>query len=174
MPELTHFMKMEDKRFLGSWDLCVGEDEKGSPLYTKVIGTIAKIKREKVYEPNTNTEKVVTVCEFKELKPMILNKTNLKAIEKALRTPFIEKWNGQRISIAVKKVKMRGELVDALRIEDIAPKAEKDYFCAECGVKITENIARRTYKRFGEMLCAECGKGRIADDKSDDSTGETD
>lgn len=172
--ELTHFMKMEDKRFLGSWDLCTGEDDGGKPVYSKVIGTIAGIKRQKVYEPNTNTEKTVTVCEFKELKPMILNKTNLKAIEKALRTPFIEKWNGQRISIAVKKVKMRGEPVDALRIEDTAPKEEKEYFCAECGVKITGNIARRTYKRFGEILCAECGKGRLADDKFDDSTGEID
>lgn len=174
MPELTHFMKMEDKRFLGSWDLCSGEDEKGTPIYTKVIGTISKIKREKVYEPNTNAEKVVTVCEFKELKPMILNKTNLKAIEKALQTPFIEKWKDNQIYIAVKKVKMRGEYVDALRIEDVAPKTEKKYFCVECGVEITENIARRTYKRFGEMLCAECGKRRLEDVKSDDSTGETD
>ena len=170
---LTHFMRIADKRFLGSWDLCTGEDDKGNPVYGKYVGTISAITKEKVFEPNSNAEKVVTVCRFKELKPMILNKTNLKAIEKALKTPFVEKWTGKRIVIAVKKVKLRGEYVDALRIEETAPKEEKKYTCNTCGTAVSEDIARRSFKKFGVVLCAKCGKEKL-DAEQDSSAGEAD
>ena len=158
MEKLTHFMTMENKRFLGSWDLCVGEDGNGNPVYQPVFGTIQRVAKEEVYEANTNTKKTVTVCYFSNgLKPMILNKTNMEAIEKACRTPFLEKWTGNTVQITVKRVKAFRKEVDALLIDGVA-QVEKLYKCESCGDdKVPADIARRTKKKFGIILCMDCG-----------------
>jgi len=159
MEKLTHFKKMEDKRFLGSWDLCVGADSNGNPVYQTVQGTIQKIGKEEVHEADTNAKKTVTVCYFSNgLKPMILNKTNMEAIGRACRTPFLEKWVGNTIQITVERVRAFRKEVDALRIDGLVP-VEKFFKCEACGDdKVPADIARRTKKKFGIVLCLDCGK----------------
>lgn len=69
------------------------------------------------------------VCYFENAdKPMILNKTNCKIIEKVLKTPHVNEWIGKSIIIYVQTgIKAFGDIVDALRVRPFLPAVEKDY-----------------------------------------------
>ncbi len=108
----THWKKMTDTNFLGSWDV---EGE-------KLVATIVDVTEEMLKASPTQPEEKCIVAQLKGLKPMILNKTNCRAIEKRRGSAFVEDWKGQEITIYVAKVKAFGEMHDALRIEDFAPK----------------------------------------------------
>ena len=61
---------------------------------------------------------------FKELdKPMILNKTNAKAIAQVLGSANTEDWVGQRVTLYVATVDSFGKQVEAVRVKLRAPKA---------------------------------------------------
>ncbi len=51
--------------------------------------------------------------------------------------------------------------------EDL-PEDIKEYVCTECGASIDANMAKRTEKAFGTILCKECGLKRTKGDKNDD------
>jgi hypothetical protein len=111
----THFRKVKDPNFLGSWDLM---DDNGA--FTNKVLTIKEFKPEKSVD-HRGQETEVAVLYFNESKPMIVNHTNVKAIAKALNTPYIEDWVGKAIELKVVQVKAFGEVHDALRISKIAP-----------------------------------------------------
>lgn len=157
MTKLTHWKKMKDPNFLGSWDLVAGDDGKGEPVYQEMVAEIDYVQQESVMDPRTNANKIVVVCHFKNCKPMILNATNMKAIEKVCKSPFMEYWKDRSVSIYVLQVKAFGDTHDALRVKDYAPKPRKKYICALCGDETTEQIALRAEKVFGRHLCADCG-----------------
>ncbi len=157
MTELTHWKKIKDPNYLGSWDLVQGGNAKGEPIYKELVLTIKEVKQEKVMEQQTNKKKLVPVCHFTSGKPMILNSTNLKAIEKACNSPFMQYWAGKDITVFVKAVNAFGSMHDALRIKDFAPKPRKKYTCVLCGEEMSEDIAIRTEKTFGRQLCKNCG-----------------
>jgi hypothetical protein len=105
---LTHWKKLTNPNYIGAYSMPTD----GS----NITLTIAKVVREKVKGADGKEEEC-TICYFKEpSKPMILNRTNCKVIEKLHNTPFIEKWAGKRIEITVKKVKAFGDVTDALRV----------------------------------------------------------
>lgn len=106
----THFKKLRNPDYLGSWDLT---DQNGN-FKNKVL-TIKEVKKEMVHDGKGGKEDCVTVL-FYESKPMIMNSTNLKTIHKTLGTPYIEDWAGKKIEITVEKVKAFGEVHDALRV----------------------------------------------------------
>lgn len=56
---------------------------------------------------------------------MILNKTNCKAIAKAVGSPYMEDWAGKKVSIYISKVKAFGDMVEAIRIREKAPQAKR-------------------------------------------------
>jgi hypothetical protein len=168
MPE-THWKKLVDTNYLGSWDVTNG----------RLVLQIAKIKQERIFNQNKNAEESCTVAYFTDerYKPMILNKTNCKAMQKLTGSPYIERWAGQRIEIKTEKVKAFGELVDALRISKTAPKEEakpqpvvespkqeaEPLKCEDCLGAITEyggykpeQIALSTKGKYGKSLCWEC------------------
>ena len=165
----THWKKLVDTNYLGSWDITNG----------RLVLQIAKIKQERIFNQNKNAEESCTVAYFTDerYKPMILNKTNCKAMQKLIGSPYIEKWAGQRIEIKTEKVKAFGELVDALRISKNAPPAEtkpqtvieptktelEPLKCEDCAGTITEyggykpeQIALSTKGKYGKSLCWEC------------------
>lgn len=109
----THWKKMFNYDYLGSYSFNDGE--------TKVL-TIANIKKEMVTGTGGKKEQC-TICTFRESeKPMILNRTNCKAITKAYNTPHVEDWIGKRISIFVQQgIKVGTETTDGLRIKDQIP-----------------------------------------------------
>jgi len=122
MSKKTHWKKMTDTNYLGSWDV----DEENLVLKIKEV-------KEEMLKPSPQAqEEKCIVAYFEGTKPMILNKTNCKAIEKRTGSAFIEDWIGKEITIYVAKVKAFGEMHDALRVQDFAPKKKqkakfKDY-----------------------------------------------
>ena len=102
----THWKKMTNPNFIGAYDFDKGEHR---------VLTIKEVVNDDVMNGDGKTEECV-VLNFTTGKPMILNKTNLKAIELSLRSAFIEDWVGKQISVHVEQVKAFGAIHDALRI----------------------------------------------------------
>ncbi len=113
----THWKKQFNYNYAGSYNLLPGQE---------LILTIAKIVKEMVKGEN-GQEKECVVCYFRQdFKPMILNKTNCKIIQKVYGTPFIEEWIGKNIQIYTDTVMAFGDIVEALRIRDFVPKILTD------------------------------------------------
>ena len=154
MEELTHWKKLMNPEYLGSYALKPGQD---------LIATINTVGNEEVTGTDGKKE-ICSVIHFVEsdIKPMVLNATNNKTISKLFKTPYIEQWRGRKIQIYVEKVKAFGDVWDALRIRPYLP-VEPKLECAECGKKIeafgkmsADVVAKHTLKTYGKMLCSEC------------------
>jgi hypothetical protein len=117
----THFKKLRNPAYLGSWDLQNEQD-----TYSPLTLTIAGVTKETVHDGSGRPDSAeeCTVVKFTTHKPMVANSTNCRAISKALGSPFIEDWKGKRITIEVKKIKAFGEFHDALRVSATAPAKE--------------------------------------------------
>ncbi len=118
--EKTHWKKNFNYNYLGSYSLNDSQE---------VTLTILRVIKELVIGEK-GQEDDCTVAYFKEdvngeNKPMILNKTNCKSIEKLYDTPFIKDWTGKRVTIYVENVKVFGDYVDALRVKKIKPVDQK-------------------------------------------------
>lgn len=107
----THFKKMQDPNFMGSWDLI-----KDDGTFREVNVTIQEVKKGKSH--NGKEEKTVIIAVLKEFKPMILNATNLKAIARITGKKFIEDWQGKQVGLCVKKERAFGDVCDVLRIKE--------------------------------------------------------
>jgi hypothetical protein len=114
----THWKKTDNPNYLGSYAFDEDEEKKLK---------ISKVTVEKVFNPNDNSEEECLVAHFtdKGTKPLILNTTNKKAIEKAVGSPYIEDWAGQAIQLFTTKIKAFGELVDAVRVRTKQPTLKK-------------------------------------------------
>tara|TARA_R110002020_G_scaffold215282_1_gene422408 strand:+ start:377 stop:856 length:480 start_codon:yes stop_codon:yes gene_type:complete len=112
-----HWKKQFNYDYLGSYSLD-GKKE--------VVVTIDKLAQDKVTGQQGRKEDCFVVY-YKEFdKPMILNRTNAKAIEKVTGSGLIEDWKGVKVTLFVEKgVKAFGEVVDALRIRDRKPMEQK-------------------------------------------------
>ncbi len=112
-----HWKKQFNYDYLGSYSLD-GKKE--------VVVTIDKLAQDKVTGQQGRKEDCFVVY-YKEFdKPMILNRTNAKAIEKVAESGLIEDWKGVKVTLFVEKgVKAFGEVVDALRIRDRKPMEQK-------------------------------------------------
>lgn len=171
---LTHWKKLSNPNYLGAYSI---EDNKD------LILTISKVQQETVTGPDGKKDECI-VCYFSDSeKPMILNSTNAKQIQKLLNTPYIEKWVGHKIQIGIEKVRAFGDVVEALRVRKFLPKTI-DIKCENCGNNVTasgnmsvEQVAEYTKKKFGKKLCISCGKAAAAEinqKKVDGTNGETD
>lgn len=116
----THFRKAFNSPYLSSADI-VGETSL----------TIARVMLEpdktRKTQDNFNTayftEKEIRSGE--DLKPMILNAGNSKAMHDITGSHFIDDWNNVRVVVYVdKNVKMMGSTVEGLRIKKAAEKPE--------------------------------------------------
>lgn len=110
----THWKKMTNTNYFGSWDLPEGKD---------MIVRIIEIRQEMVQNAQGREEKAVAVIEGQ--KPLILNTTNMKAIAKALGTPYVEEWAGRKVQLYSEKVAAFGEITEAVRVRDFDPEAAK-------------------------------------------------
>lgn len=105
---LTHWKKLTNPDYLGSYDFAQGEER---------IVTIKEVKREMITGDGGKKEECTVIHFVENYKPMIANATNQKAITKLFETPYIEEWVGKSFKLVVVKVKAFGEVVDALRIK---------------------------------------------------------
>lgn len=169
----THWKKLTNPDYLGAYSIEDGKD---------LILTVRKVVQEPVMGADGKKEDCI-VCYWKEdQKPMVLNVTNCKTIQKLLGTPYIECWAGHRLQIGVEKVKAFGDVVDALRIRKKLPAApEPPIGCADCGLVIAPaynmtaaQLAAYTEKQYGRKLCAACArKAKDAGKESADAGSDT-
>ncbi|MDX5586185.1 MAG: hypothetical protein QNK20_14950 [Aureibaculum sp.] len=112
----THWKKLENPDYIGAYSLENGKD---------LIVTIDSVKRELVTGQGGKKEEC-TVAYLKGSKPFILNRTNMKTIQKIYDTPYIEDWAGKTLTLYISKIKAFGEdNVECLRVRPTAPiKAE--------------------------------------------------
>lgn len=109
----THWKKLTNPDYIGAYSLPDGKD-----LTVK----ITEVKRELITGTGGKKEEC-TVAYLQGQKPMILNNTNCKIIQKIYDTPFIEEWKNKAITIYVAKIKAFGEdNVECLRIRPTQPK----------------------------------------------------
>ena len=108
----THWKKNFNYNYIGAYSLPVGSD---------MILTIKEMQQEEVAQLNGKKDMCFT-AHFSEanVKPMILNKTNCKIIEKMYGS-FTEDWVGKKIQIYSAKVSAFGTETDALRIRNQIP-----------------------------------------------------
>jgi len=112
-----HWKKQFNYDYLGSYSLD-GKKE--------VVVSIFGVGTAKVTGQSGRKEDcfVVNFNEFD--KPMILNRTNARAIEKVAGSGLVEDWVGVGVTLYVEKgVKAFGDVVDALRIRDRKPTETK-------------------------------------------------
>lgn len=163
----THWKKMSNPNYLGSYSIDEGKD---------LVLTIDYVRQESVIGADGKKDDCI-VCHWKENeKPMILNSTNCKMIQKLLKTPYIEEWSGHRIQIGTERVKAFGDVVDALRVRKFLPKTESNNVlkCEVCGKPITaaygmtaEQVAQSTQSKYGHKMCAECATAEAQKGKTE-------
>ena len=164
--EKTHWRKILEKDHLGSVDLDTGNGE-----YKDITATIKEAVREKVKDMQSGEEEICLVLRFQEqYKPMIMNVTNAKMMQKLTNSKYIQDWAGVKIQIGTEKVKAFGEYHDALRIRGFLPKSDSKatiHKCSECEKEIkgtpqikADALIAGTKKAYGVELCFDCAKKR--------------
>ena len=156
MNEKTHWKKLNNPDYLGAYAFQPGEEK---------IVTIREVNRETVYNPSGGGKEECTVAHFiEDVKPLILNTTNCKAIAKVWGTPYIEDWANRKIMLTVKKISAFGEMVDAVRVSTKRP-VDEQIICEDCGKiiepaagKTAAEIAAATKSKYGRQICLECAK----------------
>jgi hypothetical protein len=162
----THWKKLHNPDYIGAYAIDPGKS---------LIVTIRTIKNEVVTGPDGKKEECMTMTfEERDAKPMIVNSTNAKTIEKIYKTPYIEEWAGKKIELYAEKVKAFGEVVDALRIKQKIPtqSAPVTTMCSDCpdeiegvGNRTAEQIAQYTKTKYGRSLCSACATKASQPDK---------
>lgn len=161
--EKTHWKKLNNPDYLGAYALEPGKD---------LIATIKTVRREMVTgQDGKKTECTVAHFQDKAIKPMILNATNCKTIQKLYKTPYVEDWAGRSIQIYIdSNIRVAGETVEGLRVRAFVPKRDEPeknepIFCADCGAEIqpfgkmsAAKMAVYTYEKYGKSLCADCAQ----------------
>lgn len=112
----THWLQNPNKNYLGHWDL-----PNGNPM----ILTIKSAQWEEVKNPIINVSEAKRVIRFEEsnVKPFICNETNAQSIMRSTRKDYLEDSGGMKIKLYQSQVKVKGVLVDCLRIKEI-PQSE--------------------------------------------------
>lgn len=149
-----HWKNLANYDYLGAYSL--------EGIVKEITLTIREIKKERVTANGGASEDCI-VAYFEEtnecgvvVKPMVLNKTNCKIIEKIYNTPEIEEWVGKRITIFPTTTKFARDTVPCLRIRDVVP-PEKVYNCSVCGKEINKSTYNGSMTKYGVAVCsAEC------------------
>jgi hypothetical protein len=90
------------------------------------ILTIKQVTMEKLKNQQTKQDEEKPVLHFVEdMKPMVINVTNWKQIEKATGCDDTDEWPGKRIILFTMEVEAFGEMKLAIRVRSHAPAAKK-------------------------------------------------
>lgn len=114
--KLTHWKKLFNPTYLGSWDLVKGQDVNGKPVYSEINVTIESVRVEKI-EIQGKKQDAILMRFIGKVKPMILKPENSKLITKVLGTPIYENWVGKTITLHVVMVSAFNEMIDAIRVK---------------------------------------------------------
>ena len=148
---MAHWKTMANYDYLGAYSL--------DGIAKEVTLTIASVKKELVKGEGGMTDECI-VASFEEknvggviVKPMILNKTNCKIIEKVYGTGDVEQWIGKSIIIYSTTTRFQRDIVPCLRVKE-----EKPVFtCSVCGKEIEKKTYDASKAKYGTPLCSkEC------------------
>ena len=161
---MTHWKKLTNPDYLGAYSLENGQE---------IVLTIKSVRNEMV-TGNGGKKEECTVCHFVEnVKPMILNASNINIISKIYSTPYIEEWSGKKIQIGSERVNAFGEITEALRIRNVIPQEQKEIKCECCGSPIqpvgkmnAEQTATYTRNKYGQTLCSACATKKAQEVKN--------
>ena len=131
MEHLTHWKNQFNYDYLGAYSLPDGKD---------IILTLKETKKEMVTGSNGQKSECFVAYFHENAKPMILNKTNCKTIEKLFNTPIIEEWVNKQIQIGSTRINAFGEMTDCLRVRPFAPKLSEERPAVQTGSVIWKNI----------------------------------
>lgn len=152
----THWKLLTNPNYLGGYAIPPGQD---------LIATINHVVCEEVTGTNGKSESEVVAYFYDNIKPMILNKTNLKAIQEIYGTPYIEDWSGCQIQIYYDPlVKFGRKQVGGLRIRPFVPVQQRMTLkCSDCKADIVashgytaEKLSAYTHQKYGKELCSNC------------------
>jgi hypothetical protein len=88
-----------------------------------LVVTIKEVTMETLKDQQTKQDVQKPVVHFVEdLKPMVLNVTNWKQIEKATNCEDTDEWQGKKIILFAMEVEAFGEMKMAIRVRSHAPK----------------------------------------------------
>lgn len=140
--EGTHFRKVFDSPYLSSVDLV-------DPITVTIQRVTQEADKTKKSKDTFNTayfnEKFIRPGE--KLKPMILNATNSRMMNKITGSPFIEDWAGYRVTIYVERgIKFGRDTVDGLRV---MPAPERKVITPD-DTRMWD-AAKKAYKRDGSL-----------------------
>lgn len=170
----THWKTLTNPNYLGGYSIPEGKD---------IIVTIDYVCREEIVGAKGKKEFEVVAHLKDGVLPFILNKTNMKTIQKLYKSPYIEDWGGRAIQIYFDPtVKFGGETLGGLRIRQTVPQQSSiSLICADCGAEITaygeftaEQMATRAYQKYGKPLCINCAQAeklKIEANKAPDAFG---
>ena len=131
MEHLTNWKNQFNYDYLGAYSLPDGKD---------IILTLKETKKEMVTGSNGQKSECFVAYFHENAKPMILNKTNCKTIEKLFNTPNIEEWVNKQIQIGSTRINAFGEMTDCLRVRPFAPKLSEERPAVQTGSVIWKNI----------------------------------
>lgn len=150
--EKTAWKKLQNKEFLGEYDFLPGEEK----TVTIDIITTAEVTG----DGGKKSEK--PIMRFREnVKPLIVNTTNFKRLQKLFGSKYIEDWVGKQVTLYPDPdVTFGREVVGGVRVKTELPRSA---VCLDCGAVISGSgkftaaqIAAAAQKRFGRALCLEC------------------
>ena len=91
-----------------------------------LVVTVKNVTMELLKDQQTKQDVEKPVVHFVEdLKPMVLNVTNWKQIEKATGCEDTDEWHGKKIILFAMEVEAFGEMKMAIRVRSHAPKVNK-------------------------------------------------
>ena len=115
MAEHVRFEKALNKKYMAEADL----PEDGSDMIVK----IKDVKHEEVQDSQGKKETKTVIYFEGDVKPMIMNVTNLKRVAAVAKSPYEDEWVGCKIQLYSEMVSAFGSIVKAVRVRDFAPAA---------------------------------------------------
>ena len=141
---------MTNPQFLGAWDFEPGEEK------AVVIDHVEQ--RELVNQDGRTETRPVVVFSSDSVKPLVLNVSNARTIEKLYSSPDVDTWHGKAVILRAQKVRAFGEVVEAVRV-----KRETPILCETCGAVIrpfkgytVAELVQRSRNKYGKTLCTSC------------------
>lgn len=128
----------------------------------EMVVTIKDIDFAECYDEQTKQKVKKQTVFFEETKPLVLNKTNTKALKKLFSPNSDDPADavGHKVILRVEKVKAFGKTVDAIRIREFS-----ETKCSDCGKVIlpwaghsVSEIVEMGKKNCGRVLCVDCMK----------------
>ena len=140
METKTHWKKNFDRNFIGAPDFQPNEEK-----HVTISGFDENVK--------VGQQTGKTCIYFEDgVKPMVLNVTNGKTIQKVVGSRFMEDWIGKRITLFVKEgVEAFREKVDAVRVRPVAPRATLPTISDDRFQKMLAKIADGSYDKDKAM-----------------------